>query len=42
MVVAGPSEKQVLIDLLRFGTTTSGSSSHGLQAKPVHIIHLKR
>ena len=36
------AEEQVLIDLLRFGTTTSGSSSHGVQAKPVHIIHLKR
>ena len=37
-----PAEEQVLIDLLRFGTTTSTSSPHGGQAKPVHIIHLKR
>jgi hypothetical protein len=37
-----PAEEQVLIDLLRFGTTTSRSSSHGGQAKPAHIIHLKR
>jgi hypothetical protein len=37
-----PAEEQVLIDLARFGTTTSRSSSHGGQAKPVHIIHLKR
>jgi hypothetical protein len=37
-----PAEDQVLIDLLRLGTTTSRSSSHGGQAKPVHIIHLKR
>jgi hypothetical protein len=36
------AEEQVLIDLLRFGTTKSGSSSHGGRAKPVHIIHLKR
>jgi hypothetical protein len=37
-----PAEEQVLIDLLRFGTTTSGSSSHGRRVKPVRIIHLKR
>jgi hypothetical protein len=36
------AEEQVLVDLLRFGTTTSGSSSRSRQAKPVHIIHLKR
>ena len=36
------AEEQVLVDLLRFGTTTRGSSSRGGQAKPVHIIHLKR
>jgi hypothetical protein len=36
------AEYQVLIDLLRFGTTTSRSSSHGGRAKPAHIIHLKR
>jgi hypothetical protein len=37
-----PAEERVLIDLLRFGTTTRESSSHGGRAKPVHIIHLKR
>jgi hypothetical protein len=37
-----PAEEQLLFDLVRFGTTTSRSSSHGGQAKPVHIIHLKR
>jgi hypothetical protein len=37
------AEEQVLIDLLRLGgRSTSGSSSRGGQAKPVHIIHLKR
>jgi hypothetical protein len=36
------AEEQVLIDLGRFGTMTSGSSSHGGQARPVPIIHLKR
>jgi hypothetical protein len=36
------AEEKVLIDLLRFGTTTSDSSSHGARAKPIHIIHLKR
>jgi hypothetical protein len=37
------AEEQVLIDLLRFGgASTSGSSSRGGQAKPLHIIHLKR
>jgi hypothetical protein len=36
------AEEQVLIDLLRFGMTRSGSSSRGGQAKPVQIIHLKR
>jgi hypothetical protein len=37
-----PAEEQVLIDLVRLGTTKSGASSGGGQAKPVHIIHLKR
>jgi hypothetical protein len=36
------AEQQVLIDLLRLSTTTNASSSHGGQAKPIHIIHLKR
>lgn len=36
------AEDQMLIDLLRFGITTSRSSSHGGRAKPAHIIHLKR
>ena len=36
------AEEQLLPDLLRFGTTTTGSSSRGGQAKPVHITHLKR
>ena len=37
-----PAEEQVLIDLVRFGTTTSQSSSHSGRARPMHIIHLKR
>jgi hypothetical protein len=36
------AEEQVLVDLVRFGTTTGGSNSRGGQAKPVHVIHLKR
>jgi hypothetical protein len=37
-----PAEYQVLIDLGRFSTTTSGSSTTKGQAKPVRVIHLKR
>jgi hypothetical protein len=37
-----PAEYRVLIDLVRFGTTTSsGSSTSPKQAKPARIIHLK-